>query len=133
MIIECPKCNKEKKLNFTNGLLCEHCKTDMSGYKYRKAAIVAVSSLIIGASAGHTIEKYVFSNTRYPLDVESAILEYCRSGHNSLISQEQYKVMSDRCICVLSRTQKEVSYSSYKTNKNYFLQVMEKNLSSCKE
>jgi len=67
VIIECPKCNKQKEIKFSNGLHCEHCKADISVYKYKKTIFGATAALIIGAAgSGYSIEKYILANTNQP-------------------------------------------------------------------
>lgn len=133
MIIECPKCKKEKAIEFTNGLLCEHCKEDMSGYKYKKAAIATTAALILGVGGGHAIEKYVLSDQRYSLELESALLDRCRNGHGSFIYQEQQKKISEICVCALSQTIKDVPESDIGKDAKNFLLKFNQQIEACKK
>lgn len=133
MIIECPKCKKEKEIKFTHGLLCDHCKADISDYKYKKTALAATTALIIGATGAHMVDKYVLAENRYPLETESAILDYCRNGHNSLIYQETQKQINEMCICALSNTLKTVDYSEIKKDTKKFLRQFDQQIDSCQK
>lgn len=133
MIVECPKCKNEKEIKFVNGLLCDHCKEDISNYKYKKKAIVATATLLIGAGSGYMVDKYILSETRYPLEIENAIMEHCRNGHSSLISQETHAKINEKCICALSNTLKEVSYSDVKKDTTNFLRQFDKQVATCKK
>lgn len=131
MIIECPKCKKENTINFSNGLKCEHCHIDISNNKYKKSAMAASAALIIGASGYHLVDKYIITDTRYPLIVESAIIDQCKNGHQKPMLDTTYIKKSDVCICALSRTMKTLSYSDLKKNKNEFFNVFNANVSDC--
>ncbi len=133
MIIECPKCKKEKEIKFKNGLLCEHCKADISEFKYKRTALSVTAALIIGAGSAHIFDEYVLSETRYPLEVENAIIDHCINGHASLIDQETQKKMSQLCLCALSNTQKRVSYSEFKKDAKKFLKELDQQAITCKE
>jgi hypothetical protein len=113
-------------------LQCDHCKADISGFKYKKTALAATTALIIGAGSVHIVDKYFLSETRYPLEVENAILDHCRNGHSSLIYQETQKKISQMCVCALSNTQKEISFSEVKKDKNKFLRKFDQQVDSCK-
>ena len=134
VIIECPKCKKEKEIKFKNGLLCEDCKADISEFKYKKATYLSIAAtLIIGAGSTHVFDEYVLSETRYPLEVENAIIDHCINGHASLINQETQKKMSQLCLCALSNTQKKVSYSEFEKDVKKFLKELDQQAITCKE
>jgi hypothetical protein len=131
VIIECPKCKKDNEINFSNDLKCNHCHSEFSNNKYKKSGMAASAAFIIGVSGYHMVDKYIISENRYPLELESEILDQCRNGYQKPIFDTLYARKNKICICALSKTMNDISYSDYKAHKTEFSKSFNNNAMMC--
>lgn len=134
MQIECPSCSKVNKLNLEKNVVCGECKENLSGFKYKKHGkpiFTATSALIIGVLGYKNINTYFLEEPRYPLQIEYSIIEACVNLHKEPLTMRAFETKREICLCSLEETMKDISYDSFKDDKDAFLNTFDKKVNVC--
>ena len=131
MKIECPHCQTNNEIEFAENIACKECTKSFKGFNFRKRKLVSASAaLLVGTVGGYQVNN-AFSEDRYPLDVEYAIIDTCVNSSQSMIDISWYESKRDTCLCTLNKTEADISYSEYKQDNKAFLSAFLSNSKSC--
>ncbi|SON49924.1 hypothetical protein [Vibrio tapetis] len=131
MKIECPRCKTDNKIEFAENITCKECEKSFKGFKFSKRRFVSASSaLFVGVVGGYTVSDKL-EEVRYPLKVEYAILDTCVNGSENTLSVRWYESKRDACLCALTKTEQDVSYSVYSSDPSTFFDNFHFNAESC--
>lgn len=101
----------------------------------KKKVASILMALTVGGVSGHyiddLIEKYNLQTERYPIKVEYNILDNCISNYNEPLSENVFGNKKRICICALEKTEIEYAYSSFRADKNKFLNLFEIKAREC--
>ncbi|SDK62720.1 hypothetical protein SAMN05216212_2786 [Microbulbifer yueqingensis] len=129
--LECPKCFKDSELSVSAGVTCGHCKEDISEYHYKRPLISGATALILGAGGFFAVDKYIIDETRYPLEIEYAIIDSCISGSDLPLRRSSYERKQEICLCSMRETMSDISYDDYKSKPMQFFIQFKQNSASC--
>ncbi|RBW65495.1 hypothetical protein DS893_10465 [Vibrionales bacterium C3R12] len=131
MKIECPHCQEDNKIEFSENISCQKCEKSFKGFKFSKRKLISGSSaLLVGVIGGYTVSDKL-EEVRYPLEIEYAIVDTCLNGSQNTVSVSWYESKRDACVCTLTKTEQDVSYADYKSNPATFFENFEFNAESC--
>ncbi len=126
--IECPHCSKENNFDINAAVKCEHCKKEITGFRYSKEVKSSLSGFIVGAciiAGGHIAADHIFEKNRYPISTEYSIIENCISSYNRPLTTRQFSEKRKVCQQVLTETQEEFDYKKFEEDQNGFLSKFE--------
>lgn len=130
MSVSC-SCGDKAEVVVTGKIHCKTCANIVKRFSVKKPLKSAGIAALLAFSGSQFID-YAITDNRYPLDVESAILESCASSYEQPLSSSSYRSKKKLCLCALEETMNEISYVRYKVNENGFLKAFESNAKSCK-
>lgn len=134
MLIECPSCSEENKVELGDDVVCKACNGSFSGYSYSKIAkplISATTALCIGAFGALKIDKHFLEEQRYPVSVEYELIENCANADTWYSSYGQHAKKTQLCICALEKTMSDVSYKEMSESESTFVTHFRKNIATC--
>ncbi|PSH12760.1 hypothetical protein B7R74_19960 [Yersinia pseudotuberculosis] len=131
MKIECPHCNSDNDIEFSDNILCHECKKSFKGFKFSKRKFLSATTvLIIGAFGGYKVNG-ALEQERYPLEIEYAIVDTCVNVSKNFITIGRYTDKRKICLCALSKTIEDVSYSDFKSKNSKFATSFKQHADSC--
>lgn len=125
IILECPHCKKDNKINIEN-TNCEKCDKSFSGIKFRKAAASILMTGLLVSSGVFGYKQYQKNSHRYPTRVEFSIIDQCVAGSGQIIPREYVNRKFEICIYSLEKSQENISYSEYSSDKTRFANEFQK-------
>lgn len=135
MIVECPKCAKDKEIEFAKNIICDECKSSFFGYRFRKhkrKLISATTALLIGTAGGYKAGDF-FTEERYPLAVEYQLVNSCVNSDKRSLQRESYERKQQDCICAVAMTASQFSYSELKrTARGALESAFKTNIARCR-
>ncbi|GIU15873.1 hypothetical protein TUM4261_33560 [Shewanella sp. c952] len=134
MIIECPHCSEDNKIEYAENIRCKKCEKDYKGFEFSKRKIITGTALALLTYVGfHTLNDEIKGyGERYPIAVEYALLDSCINGSTNSISKSNYLSKRDACLCALKDTQEDYPYADYKDNVKGFVPIFRQNAKSCR-
>jgi len=131
MKIECPNCQEDNEIDFAENISCRKCEKSFKGFKFSKRKLISVSTaLAFGALSGYTVNNAI-DESRYPLETEYALVDTCINSSKNTLTRSQYKHKKEVCLCALTATFKDMSYSTYKSDHETFILELKKNANKC--
>ena len=134
MHIECPSCQLENKIEYSDNISCSGCKETFSGHTYKrfkKPLISATTALIIGIYGTHKIDDIYFDEQRYPVNIEYELIDGCVNSSSRVLRGSQYITKKEVCSCALEQTMLKIDYSELKKNESNFLTRFKSNIRKC--
>lgn len=135
MIVECPKCAKDKEIEFAKNIICDECKSSFFGYRFRKhkrKLISATTALLIGTAGGYKAGDF-FTEERYPLAVEYQLVSACVSSDNRALQRNSYVQKQQTCLCAVQETTSNLSYSEFRGSASFIIKnIFESNIARCR-
>ncbi|GHA48037.1 hypothetical protein ACFFLZ_16145 [Photobacterium aphoticum] len=132
MEITCPHCNVNNNIAFADHISCKECDKSFKGKKFSERKFIsATTALAIGAFGGYKVNT-AWDETRYPLNVEYAIVDTCLNSAKNLIAVSRYENKREICLCSLEKTMEVVPYSSFNDDQGPFLAVFRQKAKTCK-
>ncbi len=134
MIIECPHCSEDNKIEYAENIRCKKCEKDYKGFEFSKRKIITGTALALLTYIGvHTLRDEIKGyGERYPIAVEYALLDSCINGSKNYISQNNYLSKRDVCLCALKDTQEDYPYADYKDDAKGFVSIFRQYANSCR-
>lgn len=132
--IECPSCALEHQIDLGKELRCAECNESFSGHYFQKAKIpiaTGISALLLGGFGNHYMEENVFSESRYPLEVEYEIVQSCSSSSSLPMNSRYQEQKTKVCICALEKTTEEIRYDDFKEGESDFLTHFRRSVNAC--
>jgi hypothetical protein len=134
MIIECPHCHEDNKIEYAENIRCKKCEKDYKGFEFSKRKIITGTALALLTYVGfHTLNDEVKGyGDRYPIAVEYALLDSCVNGGQSLMSNSNYRNKRETCLCALKDTQEDYPYVDYKDDAKGFVAIFRQYAKRCR-
>lgn len=137
MIVECPKCSKDKEIEYAKNIVCDECNSSFFGYrfkKHRKKLVSATAALMIGTAGGYKINDYLVpSDNRYPLEIEYQLVERCLNAETRILTRKSHAMKQEICLCAVGRTASGLNYSDLKDQTaTSFTRIFQNNIANCR-
>ncbi|OPX56544.1 hypothetical protein SAMN02745127_01815 [Oceanospirillum multiglobuliferum] len=129
--MESCNCGDKAEIGATVDFQCKICENTIERFSIKKP-LKAASLAAILAYGGSQFIDYAITDNRYPLAVESAVLEACHSAYQEPLSYQGFESKKKICLCALEETMNEISYIRYKVDEKGFLRAFENNAKACK-
>jgi len=101
---------------------CNKCKEEKKKITIKKPLKAGVISIFLTYS-GVQVFDYAIENNRYPLEVESEIINACTNYYRESVTPRLYEMRRSVCLCALRDTMNEISYIRYKIDEKAFLKA----------
>lgn len=135
MIVECPKCTKDKKIEYAKNIICDECQSSFFGYKFKKhkrKLISATAALAIGTVGGYKVGDWL-TEQRYPLAVEYQMVNACVNSDNRALRRDSYVQKQRTCLCAVESTVSRFSYSDFRgLSDEVLVSVLDASLARCR-
>lgn len=125
IIIECPHCKKDNIINIDN-TNCTNCDKSFSGIKFKKAVASILMTGILVSSGLFGYKQYQINSHRYPASVEFSIIDQCVASSGQIIPRENVNQKLNICIYSLEKSQVDISYSEYSSDRTKFANEFQK-------
>lgn len=131
MKIECPHCATDNDIELAGDISCKKCEKSFKDFEFSKRKLVpAITALFIGIVGGYKLDGIVRPE-RYPLATEYAIVDTCVNSATNIVTTGHYINKREICLCALSKTVKDISYSDYKSKQSTFATSFKKHAWGC--
>ncbi|WMN64953.1 hypothetical protein [Vibrio parahaemolyticus] len=127
-LCSCKDEDREVKVKMTT--YCGKC-SEVIGKFAIKRPFKALGVTVLIAYGGSNFIDYAISDNRYPLGVESELLDACTSSSERLLKYTHYKNKKNICVCALQDTMNEISYIRFKIDDKAFSEAFSKNARAC--
>lgn len=123
-------CGDKAEIGATVKFHCKTCSTHIEKFTIKKPLKAAGLAAILAYSGSQFID-YAITDNRYPLAVESEILNACTNSYQEPVSFRVHGKRRDVCLCALEDTMNEISYIRYKVNEKAFLKAFNSRAKAC--
>jgi len=131
MVVKSCDCGDDAKLGATLKVYCKTCKNVIKKFSINKPLKAAGITIFIAYGSSQGIN-YAITDNRYPLKTEYNLLEACTKLDRKLLSTKVFKKKRKVCLCTLTDTMNEISYSRYIVDKDGFFESFRTNIKTCK-
>ena len=128
--IECQGCSEENSIDFQRSIPCKKCAKPITGKRY-KLAPLGLIPFLFGIASYDILDRTVFSEDRYPLQVEYSMVDACINSDQRPISRQQYSEKQTLCLCAVEKTIEDYSYSNFRRNQQEFPERLRSSLTEC--
>lgn len=123
-------CEDKANVNAEVRLHCTTCSNDIEKFDIKNPFKVSAIAMVLAYGGSQFID-YAITDNRYPLAVESEILNACTNSYQEPVSFRVHGKRRDVCLCALEDTMNEVSYIRYKVNEKAFLKAFNSKAKIC--
>lgn len=123
-------CGDKAEIEATVKFHCKNCSTHIENFTIKKPLKAAGLAAILAYGGSQFID-YAITDNRYPLSVESEILNACTNSYQEPVSFRVHGKRRDVCLCALEDTMNEISYIRYKVNEKAFLKAFNSRAKAC--
>ena len=123
-------CGDKAEIGATVKFHCETCSSLIETSTIKKPLKAAGLAAILAYGGSQFID-YAITDNRYPLAVESEILNACTNSYQEPVSFRVHGKRRDVCLCALEDTMNEISYVRYKLNEKAFLKAFDSRAKAC--